>query len=276
MPSKTKVQTLMQSPKFAIGFIVYRPELAFNLRLSVLNNLGIPFYIYDNSPELLEVSTLASQFSFCKYITDGKNLGLGVGLKRLCSVAHKDGIDALLFFDQDTGFGAQTIEFAKCFLAEHYLNIESNFSAVCLSDKTGGHPSSHLPSELSDCDLIINSGSIFILKNLSKLGWHNDTFFVDGVDYEFCLRSHALGMRLGICYGVPGFDHVSEQPDKRVLFFGRTLAIRRYSGFRIRDAAHSYVRLICTALSRGQYRYAAKFIRSFFIYLLSAALARVL
>jgi len=263
-------------PKLAIGFIVFKSECNLHQRLLMLNALKIPFYIYDNSPECTEIYALVADLPFCKYITDGKNLGLGLGLKTLAIQAYEDGFEALLFFDQDTSFTEETIHFSQSFFSKNFSKLEAHYSAVSLSSKKLGSSPLSSSHSVQEVDLIINSGSVFFLKNLSKMAWHNASYFVDGVDYEFCLRSHIYGMKVGICQNVPGFDHVSEQPDEIFNLFGKRLLIRRYSAFRIRDALHSYGRLIYTSLISGQFTYAVKFMRSSLIYLLGLTLSRVL
>jgi hypothetical protein len=44
--------------------------------------------------------------------------------------------------------------------------------------------------------LLISSGSLFNLNILKKINWNNVKYFVDGVDYEFCLRANKMGYLL--------------------------------------------------------------------------------
>ncbi|MBR7784688.1 hypothetical protein KDM89_21375, partial [Undibacterium sp. LFS511W] len=76
------------------------------------------------------------------------------------------------------------------------------------------------PVFVEDVLVAISSGSMFFLENLKLIGWHNQTYFVDGVDYECCLRARQYGLKIGKCGDTPGFDHVSEQPDKVFAIFG--------------------------------------------------------
>jgi rhamnosyltransferase len=132
-----------------------------------------------------------------------------------------------------------------------------------------------LRREVLDVPLTINSGTLFILKNLQKIGWHNRSYFVDGVDYEFCLRSHIHSFKIGLVSGIPGFDHESEQPDRVVTILGKRLLVRRYSAPRIKDALHSYIRLIYSATKSREFSYAFLFIRSMSIYLFGQILSRL-
>lgn len=262
--------------KMAVGFIVYKPELSFYERLNLINAAGIPFFIYDNSPEFGETKCLADSYSLARYLSSGKNAGLGVGLSDLCQVACKENFEVVLFFDQDTVFNLETISYIKNYLHKFKLDLEVNYSAIAFSGVQSNNSNSDENEMVADVDLIINSGSLFFLKNIEKIGWHNKSYFVDGVDYEFCLRSHAAGFKTGKHLNTPFFDHETEQPDKIIKIFGKRLLIRKYSVSRMKDASSSYFRLIYSALSMGQIRFAILFSRSFLIYIFGQILARTI
>ena len=261
--------------KMAIGFIVFKPESSFFDRLVEIDQAQITTFIFDNSPGLTATRDFVSQLSCRHYFSSGINVGLGVGLYELCHRAHQENFESLLFFDQDTKFNLETIAFIRNFYSEMGLELVSKHSAICFSgaqEQTRDHVGhqSHV-----DVDLVINSGSLFFLKNVEKMGWHNQSYFVDGVDYEFCLRSHIAGLRVGKFLNTPYFDHESEQPDKVVTILGKRLLIRKYSLARVRDGFHSYLRLIYSAVRSGQFKYVFLFCRSFLIYIFGQLLARI-
>jgi rhamnosyltransferase len=259
--------------KMAIGFVIYRPEKSFYERLELINQVGVQFYVYDNSPEIIDAKIKIESLLHARYLCSGKNEGLGVGLSELCQTAYKDEFDELLFFDQDTGFNLKTISFIQSFLNDNITSLIENYSAITFSGSQASNLKNNSP--MVNVDFTINSGSLFLLRNLKKMGWHNKTYFVDGVDYEFCLRSHAAGFRIAKYSNTPCFDHESEQPDRVVTFFGKRLLIRKYSYIRVRDAVYSYVRLIIQALAYGEWIYSIKIMRSFLIYIAGQILSRI-
>lgn len=261
--------------KIAIGFIVYRPEVSFFDRLIEIDNANLATFIYDNSPELTTTKDFVDQFSGIHYSSSGKNAGLGVGLYELCRAAYLENFETLLFFDQDTKFKLDTISFISNFYAKKGSELLAKYSAICFSGKQDLiHGQTEHPFFI-DANIVINSGSLFILKNLKKMGWHNQSYFVDGVDYEFCLRSHIFGFKIGKHLNTPNFDHESEQPDGVVTIFGKRLLVRRYSPARVKDAFHSYIRLIYCAIRSCQLKFALVFFRSFLIYIFGQVLARI-
>lgn len=258
---------VIDGKKLAIGSVIYRPEKSFFDRLELINQSGIPFFVYDNSPEIPASKKILDSLINTTYLALGKNQGLGVGLARVCQSAYQQGFDALLFFDQDTGFNLQTISFIQNYFYSNPIVTQTHSVIVFSSEES---------SAQEDVYLAINSGSLFFLKNVEKIGWHNPTYFVDGVDYEFCLRSHIAGFKIGKCFNTPYFDHETEQPDDVVTIFGKRLLIRKYSPTRIKDGFCSYIRLIYFSVIRGQFKFTFLFFRSCLIYIFGQVLARIL
>jgi len=265
----------VNQPKIAIGFVIYGPEKSFYERLELIDKIGAPFYVYDNSPEIVDAKVRIESLLHGRYLSSGKNEGLGVGLSDLCQSAYQEDFDGLLFFDQDTRFNLKTISFIESFMYENFTFFLRDYSAILFSGAQANTLKNQNDAPLVTVDFAINSGSLFILANLEKLGWHNKDYFVDGVDYEFCLRSHVAGFKIGKYLNTPCFDHESEQPDQVVTVFGKRLLIRKYSYTRIKDAIHSYIRLIFQALANGRCIFAIKIIRSFLIYIAGQVLSRL-
>jgi hypothetical protein len=129
---------------------------------------------------------------------------------------------------------------------------------------------------IRDVLLSISSGSLFFLSVLSKLNWHNQTYFVDCVDYEFCLNSYNKGFKIGEYAPTPGFDHVTEQADSEYTLFGKKLMMRKYSPKRVRGTIIGYIRLIFTSIFTLNFKFAKTLIRSMVIYTYFQLLIRVI
>jgi rhamnosyltransferase len=258
---------------FAIGFVIYSPPPEFLARIEWINRIGYRIYIYDNSPEQGATREAVEDLENVVYVTAGKNLGLGIGLSTVCAQAYYDSAAALLFFDQDTVFDPSTLEFVGKFCSDAQVEFEKNYTAVVFG--SGGARSAHAYG-ICDVRLAISSGSLFFLGNLRSLGWHNETYFVDGVDYELCLRSLARNLKIGRCPDTPGFDHVSGQPDVSIRVFGKPLPMRRYRLSRIADTSRAYARVFFSSIRLGQLKFAGSIFRSYAIYVCGQILARII
>ena len=260
----------------AIGFITYKPVAGFYDRVALALREQLHVYIVDNSPDTTDAARLvamlaADQGQRLHYMTPGRNAGLGTGLACLCATAAAHGHQELLFFDQDTSFTTETLHHMQAFVAGPLAALRSTHAAVVFR---GADPRL-TAGTVHDTLLAISSGMLVVLANARRMGWHDHSFFVDGVDYEFCLNARAHGLRIGICPGAPGFDHESEQPDVPKRFLGRVWRLRRYALRRIVDSLSAYLRLALRSAGRLDATAFATVMRSASIFVLGQLLARV-
>ncbi len=260
--------------KIAVGVIVYKAEQETLNRLKQAVSSGFDVYLYDNSPDEYSAKEFSKTCEKIKYYTCGKNAGLGIGLSTICAQAYSDNIEALLFFDQDTVFNVETLEFVDDYYL-HRKSLRDSHSSLFFNAKHKKDNETQ-PDGVLDIDLTINSGSLYFLKNLKSIGWHDLTYFVDGVDYKYCLDSKAAGFKIGECSYTPGFDHVSEQADKVYNVFNKKYYLRAYPLFRMVDTIKSSLRLAVTALGRKEWKLSNSIVRMLSIYLVCQCIVRVI
>ena len=257
----------------ALGFVIYNPEDSFLSRIRIAVESGFDVYVFDNSPDRRTLADFSYGRGQVKYLTCGKNHGLGLGISAVCAKAYYENHCALVLFDQDSVFNENTLSFIETFYDRH-PELQSTHAAVVFNSRKGS-----LEQE-SDCykdvPLAINSGSLFFLHNVRTLNWHNEGYFVDGVDYEFCLRSKLNGFRIGEYSCTPGFDHSTEQPDRPYKILGRIQVMRAYAPRRIFDASTSSIKLIFSALSSGAIKFSFRIFCLWIAYLITQVLVRFL
>ena len=260
--------------RIPIGIVAYRPDHNVLDRLQRIMAFGSHAYVYDNSPDapLLRdfCNTHADRIT---YLTCGKNLGLGLAITSVCAHAYYDGHAALLFFDQDSIFTDTTLEFIESFVHRN-PGVASSHAVVSFTSRPAAATIAGA-FDLRDVPLTINSGSLYFLQSAKSIGWHNEHYFVDGVDYEYCLRASLHGYKVAECNGTPGFDHLSEQGDLPVRWLGRPRLMRKYSALRIKDSARANLRLIATSLRHLRFDFAYRFSRILAGYLLSQLVVRI-
>jgi rhamnosyltransferase len=251
----------------AIGIVLYCPDEGVIKKINIINELGLEVFIFDNSP----INKLSFDSVKVHYLGNDKNPGLGVGLKKITSIAHDKGFDSMLYFDQDTLFSEETIKFVLKILQRN-PQIKSSFSAISITENGPLYKSS---SDIEETMLIRNSGTIFFLDNLKKINWFDTSFFVDGVDYEFCLRSKLHKFKIGIIGPAPGFDHVSEQGYSDYNILSKSLIGREYEFNRLIDASYSSLRIFVKALKNLQIIFAFRVIKLLFIFLMMQLIFRI-
>lgn len=260
--------------KIAIGLVTFNPNENLLSRLSLATQSDFRIYIFDNSPENNLVKDYCKNLSNCNYLTCGKNVGLGFGISSVCSNAYYDGNSALVFFDQDTGFNIDTLEFIN----EFYIskkNELTTYSSVVFNSKKINSINSNNKFTVSDTLMSINSGSLYLLENLNRLNWFNQTYFVDCVDYEFCLRSNNFNLKIGECSYTPGFDHITEQADVKYKIFGKEVMMRKYSSQRFFGTILSSIRIFFSSIKTQNNRFAIAILRSLIIYLSFQLIVRI-
>lgn len=257
----------------AVGFVIYNPEDNLLIRIQIATEYGCKVYVFDNSPEMSIVRKFSKGNEKVRYITNGKNLGLGLGISTVCAQAFYENSAVLLFFDQDTVFNAKTLECVESYYREH-PELSATHSAIVFNSMHGTDRKSD--NCFKNVSLAINSGSLFYLKNLSKMNWHNERYFVDSVDYEFCFRSKKAGFMIGEYSCTPGFDHATEQADETYQILGKEHRFRAYSFSRIVDVSRSNIKLILKALVSGEIKFSMSILRLFILYVAVQVGVRVL
>lgn len=261
--------------RISIGFVVYNPGKPFMDRINKLSEYGYSIYIFDNSPDNGIVKDLVNNRSEIHYYTCGKNFGLGVGLSTICAHAYDEDQCLLAYFDQDTVFSYDTLTDMKSFFVKNN-SIINNYSAVVFNSVNTKYIADNNAFKcFIDIDLARSSGSVFILKNLKTINWHNKDYFVDGVDYEFCLNSRRHGFKIGAYSCAKGFDHTSEQVDSEYCLFGRTYLMRKYSRSRILDTMLSNFKIVIRSICYGEFAFGAKIFYLFIIYIVSQVYVRI-
>ena len=234
---------------------------------------GYKVYLYDNSPECAEVREAIQGRPDAVYLTAGRNVGLGVGLSSICAQAYYDGQKALLFLDQDTVLQPGALSS----MSDFYRSRRSELHGYCAVNFDPARTGDAVPrSRLRDVSIIINSGTLFILDSLERMNWHDTSYFVDGVDYKFCLDAQLCNFRIGMYSGIDGFDHETEQGNEPYRILNRIYPARRYSLSRIFDVARSYSRIVLCSIRSGRWGFGVKILRLLAAYLLIQAYVRLL
>jgi len=175
-------------------------------------------------------------------------------MSSICAQAYHDNYSSLVFFDQDSVFDENTLNFIERFYLNH-SELEISHSVIIFSAKD--NEENQEGCCFRDVLLAINSGSLFYLKNLKLLNWHSEKYFVDCVDYDFCLRSKRAGFKIGEYSCAPNFDHSTEQADKIYRLLGRNYSMRVYPLSRIVDTSRASIKLIVNSSVGVDLKFAA-------------------
>jgi len=264
-----------KNKNFMVSIVLYNEDNKFKDKIDLLVKNNYSVYIYDNSPDSKYAREYLKDTDKIKYYTAGKNVGLGISMSTLASQAYYYGYKYMFFLDQDTILSNETLNFIDKLTA--YNDIDKYTALSISNDNCTDLKNINYNEEINikDVLLIRNSGSLFNLKNLKKIDWFDISFFVDGVDYEFSLRSSLNGYSVGLIKNVPGFDHVSGQGYSKYNFLGFNLINRKYSLNRMKDIFISSSRLISRSFFTKKFNFFYIILRNTITFFLLQLLIRL-
>ncbi len=115
----------------------------------------------------------------------GENRGVGYALNRGVERARQMGRSWLLTMDQDSVVDA-------CFIAGYQAALEEAPQLVCLAPRitTKSRKKDAAGGEIS---YAITSGNLVRVSVFEQIGLYDEGFFVDCIDFDFCLRLRRAG-----------------------------------------------------------------------------------
>lgn len=264
----------MQKHTHIYTFVLYNPTESLYDRIELLLNKGQIVWVYQNSQISEKVKKKIISSGLCRVYGDCSNDGLGVALAVLAEDALNSNYAYMINFDQDTLFTVDTIDSLNTdFLRSAF---ESDYATIQVADK-------ELMSQINAKEhcgifekyLTINSGSIFDLRKMSLIGFHDRSFFVDGVDYEYSFRCRSSGYRCGVIGSIPDIDHRSEQGNFAIKLFGKTLILRNYPLERVKDYNRAMFRLLVKSFYKMDLVFALLFLKHLLVYNSLAIVAKL-
>lgn len=178
--------------------VTYYPGSDFERAVEILRpQVGRLVVIDNHSPEetLGKLRTLAGKFDF-SLIENTDNYGIGTALNQSIEWARRySDCEFILFFDQDS-LPSET--FVSEMVAEYRRHLKSEQVFLVMPKiihRVTGITYEHY-SLNGEYLVAQTSGSLLAMRVFSDEGLYREDFFIDYVDYEFCLRAVAHGWRI--------------------------------------------------------------------------------
>lgn len=132
----------------------------------------------------------------CVVLRNRQNLGIAAALNRGLSYALEAGCDWVCTFDQDSrigdGFFIKMLD-----VYEHALQPELvSIVAPIYVDKETGVEVRLRRTRSGEILAAMTSGSLVPARVIRRLGFFEETLFIDAVDKEYCLRARRNGLRI--------------------------------------------------------------------------------
>jgi len=249
---------MMNQNKFAFASILYFPnENAIeNIKKSLEHGFKVIVYlnrVENNDLEILKKLDVV-------VLGANVNVGLGSALSCIESYLLKNEFGYYVFFDQDTI--VPSVIWKK--ISKSYIKDFSKQNTGLVFYTAG---------EVSN-NIVINSGSLFSLDIINRLGKHDDNYFVEGVDYEYCLRLKKEGYEIKTIV-LPEIDHYSMQDGFTRNILGMSFNFRVYGNSRLLDFNEAHIKLLKSSIVQMQLGFFCFFIKSLVAFNVKEIISRV-
>lgn len=174
--------------QYALGIVTYQPDIARlkeNLEAAVENLQGGPILVVDNGSErIADIQSLTEGFSTVTLIRNSENLGIATALNQLCRQAQSLGCQWIITLDQDSVIQPGMLqEFSR------YTHL-ARVAIICprIEDRRLGRQHTRLTSGTEYISHAITAGNMVRLEAWQTVGGFTEQLFIDGVDFDFCLK----------------------------------------------------------------------------------------
>ena len=182
--------------KYAIGIVTYQPDivrLRENLAAVLSNQHAGRVIIVDNhSTEIATLRQVAATSDKIHLIENDDNTGIAHALNQIFLHARQEGCEWVLTLDQDSVLQPNILVEYECYTSQADIGI------VCprIEDRNMGRQyarSDHGTEYIEQC---ITAGNLVRIEAWDKVGGFCEELFIDGVDFDFCLRIRQGGYRI--------------------------------------------------------------------------------
>ncbi len=178
--------------------VTYFPDAQFATRLERIHSQVGKTIIIDNTGEAAAPDRLPKSLPDIELIRNKENLGIGAALNQGMNRAVELGYSWAITFDQDSWVKPELVETLLHIYDEQPLTARVGILGCDIEDENV--PSSRDPqrarSLFYETRIAITSGSLMPLAVYTSAGGFREDFFIDFVDFEYCLRLRKLGYKV--------------------------------------------------------------------------------
>src|SRR5258708_2857994 len=188
--------------KVCAVMVTYNPEPSVEQNIRALLPQVDKLIIVDNHsapPIRVFLAAVAAACNF-EVIWNDENLGLAAALNTGIRRALADGYPWIATFDEDSRVSPGFIEtmlkaHASCPFRDQ-VGLIGPYHLLFPEDPAARALLGELTPPFREMPAVLQSGSLFSSEGLRRVGLLDESFFIDYVDFEFCLRLRKHGLRI--------------------------------------------------------------------------------
>lgn len=177
--------------------VTYEPDDEAVRCVARLGQFTAATVVVDNNSSEERFSRLRAADSRLAFVRNAENAGVAAGLNVGIAEARRRGFQWFLLFDQDTEIDATMVErVVEAYRSCPYGNRIALQGARFATRRADGSIESPPPvtgALWRETDLVITSGTLIGAAAFDAIGPFREDFFIDFVDYEYCLRARRQG-----------------------------------------------------------------------------------
>jgi rhamnosyltransferase len=170
-----------------LGVIVtYNPDLntLFD-NVSRISSQVDKLVIFDNASINKDEMKGNEKLNSADFMFSATNVGLGAAYNRVIEM-YRNNYDFLITFDQDTTIGPD--------LVSNLLTLFDDPNVAIVGPNFDSRQRNELA--VSEVTVLIQSSAVFRMKIFEEIGGFEESYFIDSVDFELCLRAGTFGYRV--------------------------------------------------------------------------------
>lgn len=224
--------------KCAVGIVTYNPDitrLEENLKsISENDSIHVIIIVDNNSTNRDDIAGLIKTIANAKFIPLEENKGIAYALNVICSSAKEFAINWVLTLDQDS--------IPQPHLADALLeHADENIGILCprTEDRNMGTQYTSSTSGSDKIEFVITSGNLVNIQAWNQVGKFDESLFIDGVDFDFCIRLRYLEysiVRINNLYILHEVGH-----GKSIKLFNKQISIMNHAPLRLYYIVRNYL-----------------------------------
>ncbi|NQW07356.1 MAG: hypothetical protein HQ480_02515 [Candidatus Pelagibacter sp.] len=169
--------------------ILFQPHNEVLNYIKTIKNTFDVLVLYNNG-----ISMDLNEFNEFNLIGDGTNEGIGTAINKSVKFLQNQAVDIVFFFDQDSRIN----ESFKLYIEEckNVLEVNNKLILGASYSDQGDFDLLKSSSEWIDEYAVITSGKCISIEYFISSGGYKESWFIDLVDVEFCLRIRLIGGKI--------------------------------------------------------------------------------
>ena len=217
----------MHSSRVCAGIVTYNPNMRdLKKNIECIISQVDKVIIFDNSSEnIRHIREIVYNYDSVELIESERNRGVAYALNALCYWAKNKDYYWILTLDQDSQAPPNLVNVLKQYVGDQVAIVSPNIIYKNNEDYSISSKKKYVEKEW-----VITSSSLTNLDIWEKIDGFDEKLFIDGVDYDFCVRATREGYHVICTYEVELYHELGDLKCKKL--FGKILYITNHSATR--------------------------------------------